>query len=97
MERLIIPLKNDMDEVYQCNDYTVFWNGIKIIIAPEEFFFNRVRVKKHRKRRIDKKWEKRYGYKTVPSKRQCYYAEPVHSVVCSRSFYDEYLKKYVVV
>ena len=67
------------------------------MISPDSYFTKMVRVKKHHKRRIDKKWEKRYGYKTVPSKRQCYYAEPTHSVVCSRSFYDEYLKKYVVV
>lgn len=24
-----------------------------------------VRVKRHKKKRIDKKWEKRYGYKTI--------------------------------
>ena len=42
------------------------WNGIEIVQNPELVL--KFRVKRHRKKRIDKKWLKRYGYRTVPDK-----------------------------
>lgn len=83
--------------VYQYRDTLVMDNGVRIIIAPENQFTRYVRVKKHHKRRIDKKWEKRYGYKNVPSSSQCYYASGLHAVVCSQSFYDNVLRKCLVI
>lgn len=40
--------------------------GYKIISS--EACLKRVQKRKHKKRRINKKWEKKYGYKLVPSK-----------------------------
>lgn len=36
------------------------------LIAVDSVFSDSVRVKTHKKKRIDKKWRKRYGYKRVP-------------------------------
>lgn len=38
------------------------------LIASEMVCSDTVRVKTHKKKRIDKKWRKRYGYKQVPKK-----------------------------
>lgn len=48
-------------------DVKVSFFGFQVIaddIACSEL----VRVKTHKKKRIDKKWRKRYGYKRVPKK-----------------------------
>lgn len=39
-------------------------NGMKIIANSN--FQKKVQARRHRKKRIDKKWRKRYGYKWVP-------------------------------
>lgn len=41
-----------------------FINGIPVFLTNS--ITKKVRAKKHRKKRIDKKWEKIYGYKDVP-------------------------------
>lgn len=41
-------------------------NGYEVIAA--EWCADTVQAKKHRKKRINKKWKKRYGMKTVPWK-----------------------------
>lgn len=82
---------------YQQGDYLVMENGVKVIIAPENHFNKIVRVKKHHKRRIDKKWEKRYGYKQVPIKSQCFCVDGGRAIVCSQSFYDNVLKDVLVI
>lgn len=43
-----------------------FYMGYRIVAS--EYCSDRVRSRRHRKRRIDKKWLKRYGYKYVPHK-----------------------------
>lgn len=43
-----------------------YFNGYAIF--ESEYCVDRVRARKHRKRRIDKKWHKRYGYKYIPKK-----------------------------
>lgn len=48
------------------NDLNYCFNGYTII--ESERCVDRVRSRKHKKRRIDKKWLKRYGYKYVPKK-----------------------------
>lgn len=50
---------NDLSNVYQ-------FCGYKILESP--FCTDSVRVRRHKKRRIDKKWLKRYGYHEVPKK-----------------------------
>ena len=48
------------------------YEGVGILagyrVITTNFMCARVRAKKHRKRRIDKKWLKRYGFKQVPLK-----------------------------
>ncbi len=41
------------------------------LIAFDEAFSESVRVKTHKKKRIDKKWRKRYGYRRVPKNELC--------------------------
>jgi hypothetical protein len=43
-----------------------YFNGYNII--ESEYCVDHVRSRKHKKRRIDKKWLKRYGYKYIPKK-----------------------------
>lgn len=51
-------MQNDLNYCY-FTGYTIIEN---------ECFVDSVRSRKHKKRRIDKKWLKRYGYKYVPKK-----------------------------
>ena len=39
-----------------------------ITVLESRYMTDRVRAKTHKKKRIDKKWLKRYGYKEVPRK-----------------------------
>ena len=48
------------------NDYTYF-DGYKLIEAP--YMEDKVQAKTHKKKRINKKWKKRYGMKDVPWKK----------------------------
>ena len=41
--------------------------GPEIIENPD--LVVKIRVRRHRKKRIDKKWEKRYGYRIVPDRK----------------------------
>ena len=43
------------------------FNGYTVIIS--EACTSTVQARRHRKKRINKKWIKRYGYKTVPWKK----------------------------
>lgn len=47
------------------NDYTLF-DGYPLIEVP--CMADRVQARKHKKKRINKKWKKRYGIKDVPWK-----------------------------
>jgi hypothetical protein len=51
-------MQNDLNYCY--------FNGYTII--ESEYCVDQVRSRKHKKRRIDKKWLKRYGYKYIPKK-----------------------------
>lgn len=90
-------MKFSPDSVYKYKENIIFFNGIQIMISPDSYFTKMVRVKKHHKRRIDKKWEKRYGYKNVPRSIQFYYVEPYHLFVCSKDYYEKHLKNILVV
>ena len=48
------------------NELRHYLNGYTIM--ESEYCVDRVRARKHRKKRIDKKWHKRYGYKDIPKK-----------------------------
>ena len=39
--------------------------GYKIIVTERLGHF--VRVRRHKRKRIDKRWEKKYGYKNIPN------------------------------
>lgn len=41
-----------------------YYNGYPIVVTDK--ITEKVRCRIHRKKRIDKKWLKRYGYKVVP-------------------------------
>lgn len=49
------------------------------LIADDNVFSDLVRVKTHKKKRIDKKWRKRYGYKRVP-RRELYIDKLNHNI-----------------
>jgi hypothetical protein len=55
------------------------------LIAFDECFEDKVRVKTHKKKRIDKKWLKRYGYKRVP--RNEFYIDKVNRNIYGHSKY----------
>jgi hypothetical protein len=38
------------------------------LIATDEVCSKLVRARRHKKKRIDKKWRKRYGYKRIPTR-----------------------------
>lgn len=48
----------------------MFYNGMEIVESNYLVKEIKIRVKRHKKKRIDKKWLKRYGYnvKTVPKR-----------------------------
>ena len=46
-----------------------YMSGIPIVITDE--IKKDVRKRKHKKKRIDKKWEKQYGYKSVTDDAKC--------------------------
>lgn len=47
-------------------DSVLGFGGIEIIENPH--MVDKIRVRRHKKKRIDKKWLKRYGYRYVPQK-----------------------------
>ena len=66
----------------------ILWNGIEIKVYPDLCFPSiRVRAKRHHKRRIDKKWLKRYGYKNIPVN-QAYFVKDMNVIICSKDFYE---------
>jgi hypothetical protein len=44
-------------------DYTAYYNGLRLVETTA--ITKQVQRRTHRKRRINKKWAKKYGYKTV--------------------------------
>lgn len=46
------------------------WNGMPVVI--NNYITKTVRCRTHKKRRIDKKWLKRYGYKEVQDDTKMY-------------------------
>ena len=44
-------------------DYTAYYNGFRLIETTA--ITKQIQRRAHRKRRVNKKWLKRYGYKTV--------------------------------
>ena len=60
--------------------------GLQIIIAPEK----RIQRKTHKKKRINKKWAKRYGYKHIKSMEDNnIYLIPGHNqIIMNRNTYN---------
>ena len=65
-----------------------FFNGMPIII--NNYITKSVRCRKHKKRRIDKKWLKKYGYKEVQDDTKMYVFEG--KILMSQKCFDK-LKK----
>lgn len=63
-------------------------NGTPIVI--DNYITKTVRCRKHKKKRIDKKWEKKYGYKEVQDDTKVYMFEG--KLFMSQRCYDK-LKK----
>lgn len=61
------------------------WNGMPIIITNA--ITKRVRCRTHKKRRIDKKWLKRYGYKEVQDDTKMYVFDG--KLLMSQKCYDK--------
>lgn len=55
------------------------------LVAVDDVFSELVRVKTHKKKRIDKKWRKRYGYKRVP--KNVFYIDKVNRNIYGHSKY----------
>jgi hypothetical protein len=47
-------------------DYYTYFDGYPLIEVP--YMADRVQARTHKKKRINKKWKKRYGMKDVPHK-----------------------------
>lgn len=63
--------------------------GIRVYVSDEAFQPWYVQAKRHHKRRINKKWLKRYGYKKVMPDTECYYIEALRMVVCTNDYYKK--------
>jgi hypothetical protein len=61
------------------------WNGMPIIITNA--ITKKIRCRTHKKRRIDKKWLKRYGYKEVQDDTKMYIFNG--SILMSQKCYDK--------
>ena len=61
------------------------FNGMPIIIS--NYITKKVRCRTHKKRRIDKKWLKRYGYKDVQDSTTIYMVNG--SLLMSQKCYDK--------
>lgn len=48
-----------------------YYNGFKVVIIPD-IVKDYIQRRKHRKKRINKKWIKRYGYRPVYDIEHCY-------------------------
>lgn len=62
-----------------------FLNGIPIVI--NNYITKKVRCRKHKKRRIDKKWLRRYGYKEVQDDTKMYVFDG--KILMSQKCYDK--------
>lgn len=62
------------------------FNGMPIIIS--NYITKKVRCRTHKKRRIDKKWLKRYGYKEVQDSTTVYMTNG--SLFMSQKCYDKF-------
>lgn len=62
------------------------YNGMPIII--NNYITKKVRCRTHKKRRIDKKWLKRYGYKEVQDGATMYMVNG--SLIMSQKCYDKF-------
>ena len=43
----------------------MLWNGIKVILSKYITETKEVRARKHKAKRVDKKWLKKYGFKNI--------------------------------
>lgn len=64
---------NNEDDKYML---TTYLGGYKLVAS--EYYVNTVKVRRHRKKRINKKWTKKYGpkYIHVPKKELCIFKDP---------------------
>ena len=66
--------------------------GMQVVISDK--ITKEVRARKHKKRRIDKKWMKRYGYKSVPDDERLFHIG--NALYMTQKCYEK-VKKYVSV
>lgn len=59
------------------------------LIAADEICSKLIRVKTHKKKRIDKKWRKRYGYRRVPTGE--FYIDKINRCIYGHSKYIDAL------
>ena len=64
------------------------WNGMPVII--NNYITKTIRCRTHKKRRIDKKWLKRYGYKEVQDDTKMYMFDG--KLLMSQKCYDKFNK-----
>ena len=62
-----------------------FLYGMQIIVSNN--ITKEVRARKHKKRRIDKKWLKKYGYKHIPDNNKILHIE--NSLYMTQKCYDK--------
>lgn len=72
-----------MNSIFDCTNFIC---GMQVIIAPEK----KVQRKTHKKKRINKKWAKRYGYKYIKSMEDdnIYMLPKDNKLIMNRSTYD---------
>lgn len=72
-----------MNNIFDCTNFIC---GMQVIIAPEK----KVQRKTHKKKRINKKWAKRYGYKYIKSMEDdnIYMLPKDNKLIMSRNTYD---------
>ena len=72
-----------MNNIFDCTNLIC---GMQVIIVPEK----KVQRKTHKKKRINKKWAKRYGYKYIESMEDdnIYMLPKDNKLIMNRSTYD---------
>ena len=72
-----------MNNIFDCTNLIC---GMQVIIVPEK----KVQRKTHKKKRINKKWAKRYGYKYIKSMEDdnIYMLPKDNKLIMNRSTYD---------
>ena len=71
-----------------------YYKGLKLTINPIICNFKYVQKRKHKKKRINKKWLKRYGYDKIELP-ACY--QIGNEFICNETFYHDIIKKGLII